>query len=143
MFFGEYEHTIDDKGRLTLPARFREELASGVVLARGLEGQVDVYPREGWRVTIEGRLAELDPLSSEARDLRRFFYAGMSDCEPDKQGRVLVPPMLARRASLGRDVTVTGVYDHLEIWDRPAWAERLEGIEGRAVDVAERLADKR
>jgi MraZ protein len=143
MFFGEYEHTIDDKGRLTIPARFRDAFASGVVLARGLEGQVDLYPREEWRVNIESRLAELDPLSREARDLRRFFYAGMSDCEPDKQGRVLVPPMLARRAALGRDVTVTGVYDHLEIWDRPAWAERLEGIEGRAVDVAERLADTR
>ena len=91
MFFGEYEHTIDEKGRLTIPARFRDELASGVVLARGLEGQVDVYPREGWRVNVESRLAELDPLSREARDLRRFFYAGMSDCEPDKQGRVLVP----------------------------------------------------
>ena len=113
MFFGEHEHSIDDKNRLTLPARFRDLLADGVVLARGLEGQVDVYPREGWRVNVESRLAELDSLSREARDLRRFFYAGMADCELDKQGRVLVPPALARHASLEKAVVTAGVYDHL------------------------------
>jgi MraZ protein len=143
MFFGEYEHTIDEKGRLTLPARFRDAFAGGVVLARGLEGQIDVYPRESWRVNVEVRLAELDPLSREARHLRRFFYAGMADCELDKQGRVLVPPPLSRHASLGRDVAITGVYDHLEIWDRAAWASHLQAVEGSADDVAERLAEKR
>lgn len=143
MFFGEYEHSIDDKSRLTLPARFRDAFADGVVLARGLEGQIDVYPREGWRVSVEGRLAELDPLSREARDLRRFFYAGMADSELDKQGRVLVPPPLARHASLGKDVAIAGVYDHLEIWDRTAWATHLLAVEGSADDVAERLAQKR
>jgi MraZ protein len=143
MFFGEYEHSIDDKSRLTLPARFRDVLADGVVLARGLEGQVDVYPREGWQVNVESRLSELDSLSREARDLRRFFYAGMADCELDKQGRVLVPPPLARHASLGKDVVIAGVYDHLEIWDRAAWATHLRAVEGSADDVAERLAEKR
>lgn len=143
MFFGEYEHSIDDKSRLTLPARFRDVLADGVVLARGLEGQVDVYPREGWQVNVESRLSELDSLSREARDLRRFFYAGMADCELDKQGRVLVPPPLARHASLGKDVVIAGVYDHLEIWDRAAWVTHLRAVEGSADDVAERLAEKR
>ncbi len=143
MFFGEYEHSIDDKSRLTLPARFRDVLADGVVLARGLEGQVDVYPREGWQVNVESRLSELDSLSREARDLRRFFYAGMADCELDKQGRVLVPLPLARHASLGKDVVIAGVYDHLEIWDRAAWATHLRAVEGSADDVAERLAEKR
>jgi MraZ protein len=143
MFFGEHEHTIDDKSRLTLPARFRDVLGGGVVLARGLEGQIDVYPREGWQVTVESRLAELDPLSREARDLRRFFYAGMADSELDKQGRVLIPPALARHASLSKDVVVAGVYDHLEIWDRTAWASHLQAVEGSAHDVAERLAEKR
>lgn len=143
MFFGEHEHTIDDKSRLTLPARFRDALAGGVVLARGLERQIDVYPREGWQVTVESRLAELDPLSREARDLRRFFYAGMADSELDKQGRVLIPPALARHASLSKDVVIAGVYDHLEIWDRTAWASHLQAVEGSADDVAERLAEKR
>jgi MraZ protein len=143
MFFGEHEHTIDDKSRLTLPARFREELAGGVVLAKGLDANVDVYPREGWRETVEARLAELDPLTREARELRRFFFAGAAETVLDKTGRVLVPPALAKHAKLGRDVVVAGVYDHLEIWDRALWVEHLRAVEGSADHVAERLAEKR
>ena len=119
MFFGEHEHTIDEKSRLTLPARFRDQLAGGVVLAKGLDHYVAVYPRDAWSETIEVRLAALDPLTREARELRRFFFAGAADAELDKNGRVLVPPTLVRHARLGRDVVVAGVYDHLEIWDRP------------------------
>lgn len=143
MFFGEYDHTIDDKSRLTLPARFREELAGGVVLAKGLDANVDVYPRESWRVIVEARLAELDPLTREARELRRFFFAGAAETDPDKTGRVLVPPALTKHARLGKDVVVAGVYDHLEIWDRAAWVEHLRAVEGSADHVAERLAEKR
>lgn len=143
MFFGEHEHTIDDKSRLTLPARYRQPLAGGVVLAKGLERTIDVYPREAWEMTIQSRLAELDPLARETRELRRYFFGGAAEVEPDKQGRVLVPPALARYAGLGKDVTVVGNYDHLEIWDRSAWAEHLQAVEGSADNVAERLAEKR
>ena len=143
MFFGEYEHTIDDKSRLTLPARFRERLAAGVVLAKGLDGNIAVYPRDAWSETVEARLAALDPLTREARELRRFFFAGAADAELDRNGRVLVPPALARHARLGRDVVVAGVYDHLEIWDRSAWEQHLRAVEGSADHVAERLAEKR
>jgi MraZ protein len=143
MFFGEYEHSIDDKSRLTLPARFRDALAEGVVLAKGLDGNVDVYPREAWAMTVQARLAELDPLAGETRMMRRHFFAGAAETEPDKQGRVLVPPALARHASLGKEVVVAGVYDHLEIWDRQAWAEKVRELEGSADNVAERLAEKR
>jgi MraZ protein len=143
MFFGEHEHTIDDKSRLTLPARFRDRFADGVVLARGLDGSVDVWPRDQWHRTIEERLAELDPFSAEGRDMKRFFYAGAAELELDKQGRVLVPPALARHGKLEREVVVAGVHDHLEIWDRRAWGERLGAVEGGASDVAERLAEKR
>ncbi len=76
MFIGTYEHTIDEKSRLTLPARFREALGAGVVLARGLDGTVAVYPRETWSMTVEARISALDPLSREARELRRFFFSG-------------------------------------------------------------------
>jgi MraZ protein len=143
LFFGEYEHTIDDKSRLTLPARFRERLAGGVVLAKGLDGNIAVYPRDAWSETVEARLAALDPLTREARELRRFFFAGAADAELDGNGRVLVPPALARHARLGRDVVVAGVYDHLEIWDRSAWEQHLRAVEGSADHVAERLAEKR
>src|SRR5687768_16363666 len=104
MFFGEYEHTIDDKNRLTLPARFRDALAGGVVLTRGLDACLDVYARGQWDELVDSRLAPLDPFSKEARDLKRFFIATASDAELDKQGRVLVSPALTRHAWLGREV---------------------------------------
>jgi transcriptional regulator MraZ len=143
MFFGEYEHTIDDKSRLTLPARFRELLADGVFLTKGLDGSVDVYPQQTWQETVVARIETLDRLSSEARVMQRHFFAGASSDIPDKQGRVHVPTALVRHARLGKDVTVIGSYDHLEIWDRAVWAERLEGIEGSADNVAQRLAEQR
>ena len=143
MFFGEYEHTIDDKNRLTLPARFRDAFGAGVVLTRGLDQCLDVYSRDDWDALVEARLAPLDPFSKEARELKRFFFAAASDAELDKQGRVLVPPALNRHAKLGREVVVAGVHDHLEIWDRRAWGDHLAAVEGSADHVAERLAEQR
>jgi MraZ protein len=143
MFLGQYEHTIDDKNRLTLPARFRDALADGVVLTRGLDENLDVYARDNWRSLVEGTLAPLDPFSKEARDLKRFFFSAASDAELDKQGRVLVPPALMRHGRLGRDVVVAGVHDHLEIWNRTAWNNNVTKIEGSADDVAQRLAESR
>jgi MraZ protein len=143
MFLGEYEHTIDDKNRLTLPAKFREPLAGGVVVARGLDACLDVYPRDDWNRLVEARLAPLDPFSREARELKRFFFTGAAEAELDKQGRVLVPPRLLERASIVREVVVAGVHDHLEIWDRRAWGDHLAAVEGSADHVAERLAEQR
>ena len=143
MFFGEYEHAIDDKGRLTLPARFRADLAEGVFLAKGLDGSVDVYPRDVWEEKVVARIGALDPLLPEARLLNRHFFGGASHDVPDKQGRVHLPGPLLRHGSLVKDVTVIGSNDHLEIWDRSVWAERLEGIEGSADNVAQRLAEQR
>ena len=142
MFYGEYEHTIDEKNRLTLPARFRHSLAGGVVLARGIEKNVDVYPSDSWHENM-ARIAELDSLNREAREMKRFVFAGAAVAELDRQGRVLVPPHLAEHAGLSKDVVVAGVHDHVEIWDRAAWTAHLSAIEGSAGDVAERLADKR
>ncbi len=143
MFFGEYEHAIDDKSRLTLPARFRAALADGVFLAKGLDGSVDVYPRETWDVNVVARIGQLDPLLPETRLLQRHFFGGASEDIPDKQGRVHLPSPLVRHGKLAKEVTVVGSNDHLEIWDRAAWAERLEGIEGSADHVAQRLAEQR
>ncbi|MGB2953107.1 MAG: division/cell wall cluster transcriptional repressor MraZ [Gaiellaceae bacterium] len=143
MLLGEYEHTIDDKNRLTLPARFREELAGGVVVTRGMDGCLYAYPREGWHATVESRLADLDPLSREGRLMQRFFFSGATEADLDRQGRVMIPAALAQHAGIERDVVVAGVRDHLEIWDRAAWREHLREIEGSAEHVAERLAAKR
>ena len=140
MFIGTYEHTIDDKSRLTLPARFREALGDGVILARGIDGNAAVYPRETWKVSVEDRISALDPLSREARDLRTFFFSGAAEADLDTQGRVLVPAVLTRHAGLEREVVVAGNYDHLQLWSPEAWERHLHAVEGSAEHAAERLA---
>ena len=142
MLLGEYEHTIDDKNRLTLPARFREALAGGVVVSRGIDTCLDVYTREGWDGTVAARLADLDPFSREARQMRRLVYSSGLEAELDKQGRVTLPAGLLKQAGLGRDVVVLGVGDHLEVWDRAAWQTERDDVEGRRDLVAERLATR-
>ena len=143
MLLGEHEHTIDDKNRLTLPARFRQAFVDGIVVTRGMDGCLFAYTRTDWDKLVEGRLASLDFLSQEGRRMQRFFFSGASETELDKQGRVGIPAALLEHAQLGRDVVVAGVHDHLEIWDRDAWRHELAEVEGSAEDVAERLAAKR
>jgi MraZ protein len=143
MLLGEHEHTLDDKNRLTLPARFRQAFAEGIVVTRGMDGCLFAYTPEDWNSLVQGRLATLDPLSKEGRRMQRFFYAGATEAELDKQGRVGIPGALLEHAKLGRDVVVAGVHDHLEIWDRAAWRLELAEVEGSAEHVAERLAAKR
>ena len=143
MLLGAHEHTIDDKNRLTLPAKFRQAFADGIVVTRGLDGCLYAFRRPDWDRLLESRLATLDPLSPEGRRLERFFYSGASETELDKQGRVMVPRELIEHAKLGREVVVAGVKDRLEIWDRAAWRRELAEVEGSAEDVAERLAAKR
>jgi MraZ protein len=143
MLLGEHEHTIDDKNRLTLPARFRHAFADGVVLTRGMDGCVYAYTRREWDDLVESRFAGLDPLDREARSVMRFFFASASDSELDRQGRVMIPVALMKHARLGKEVVVAGVHDHLEIWDRDAWRAHLREVEGSVEDVAERLAARR
>jgi MraZ protein len=142
MLLGAYDHTIDDKNRLTLPAKFRESFAEGAVVTRGLDGCLRVYRGEDWARLVESRLAPLDTLSKETRRIQRFLFSGASESEPDKQGRVMIPAPLLKHAQLARDVVVAGMRDHLEIWDRELWSRELAEVEGSADDVAERLATK-
>ena len=140
MLLGEYEHTIDDKSRLTLPSKFREAFADGIVLTRGMDGCLYGYTKDDWENLVTTRLAELDPLSREGRLMQRYFFSAAAAAELDRQGRVPVPAPLAQAAALDREVVVAGVYDHLEIWDRAAWRKELDEVEGSAEHVAERLA---
>jgi len=140
MLLGEFEHTLDEKNRLTLPARFRAAMAGGLVLTRGLDSCVEVYPSADWTVLVESRLAGLNPLSHESRVLERFYYTGAVEVEPDRQGRVMVPPALIEHANLGREVVVVGMRGRLEIWDRAAWRAQIKEVMGSAEHVAERLA---
>src|SRR5438876_7850212 len=143
MLLGEYEHTIDDKNRLTLPAKFRESFAEGIVVTRGLDGCLYAYRRPDWGRLVDSQLATLDPLSQEGRRLHRFFFSGAAEAELDKQGRLMLPGALIEHAKLGRDVVVAGVHDQLELWARAAWRQELAEVDGSAEHVAERLAAKR
>lgn len=139
MLLGEFEHTLDEKNRLTLPAKFRDAFASGVVVTRGMDGCLYAYGRDEFAVLAD-RVRALDPLGRESRLMQRHFFSGATDAEPDKQGRIMIPAALLESAGLKREVVVAGVYDHLEIWDRAAWRAHLEEVEGSAEHVAERLA---
>jgi MraZ protein len=143
MLLGEFEHTIDDKNRLTLPARFRQAFAEGIVVTRGMDGCLSAYTPADWNRLVDSRLAALDPLSKEGRRMQRFYFSGAAETELDKQGRVGLPAALLQHANLERDVVVAGVHDHLEIWDRSAWRRELAEVEGSAEHVAERLATQR
>jgi transcriptional regulator MraZ len=142
MLLGEYEHTLDDKNRLTLPARFREAFADGIVVTRGMDGCLYGYSRSSFDGLVT-RMAALDELSRESRLVRRHFFSGAWDGDLDKQGRVMLPAPLLTSARLTREVVVAGVYDHVEIWDRAAWRAHLEEVEGSAEHVAERIAANR
>jgi MraZ protein len=143
MLLGEHAHTIDDKNRLTLPARFRHVFGEGIVVTRGMDGCLFAYTRDDWERLVQDRLAGLDPLSKEGRRMQRYFFSAAMEADLDKQGRVILSAALLEHAKLGRDVVVAGVHDHLEIWDRDAWRRELAEVEGSAEDVAERLAAKR
>lgn len=142
MFLGEHEHTLDQKGRLTLPAKYRDSFPEGLVLSRGMDGCVFAYAKADWS-ELASRLAALDTLGRDDRMMKRHFFSGAAEVMPDRQGRVMIPAALASHANLDREVVIAGVFDHLEIWDRAAWRAQIADVEGRAEDVAERLAAKR
>jgi MraZ protein len=142
MLLGEFEHTIDEKNRLTLPSKFRQAFADGVVVTRGMDGCLYVWTPPDFQRLV-GELRERDPLSRETRVMNRFFFSGALEAELDRQGRINLPSALISSAQLTREVVVAGVYDHVEIWDRASWREHMKEIEGSAEHVAERLASQR
>ncbi len=122
MFMGEYSHTIDAKGRLIIPAKFREELGDEFVVTKGLDGCLFIYPMEEWK-TFEKKLEALPLTNKNARKFSRFFVAGAATCELDKQGRILVPATLREFAGLEKDVVLTGNLNRIEVWSKAMWNE--------------------
>ena len=138
MFMGEYNHTIDAKGRLIVPSRFRESLGDIFVVTKGLDGCLFVYDNEEWNA-FEEKLKSLPLTNKDARTFVRFFLAGAAEVEVDKQGRILVPGVLREFAGLKKDVVLIGVGSRIEIWDR-------ERFDGAAVyedmdEIAEHMAE--
>lgn len=140
-FRGTFEYTLDAKNRLTVPARFRAELAGGVVLAKGLERCVALWTPAAYDEYTAAALQGLHPLSKEAQKLRRFFSANSLDTELDAAGRVMVPGFLLEHAGLSKDVVVTGSGDALEIWDRSTWTTYNDALSADVDEITASLGN--
>jgi len=137
---GEYQHSIDEKGRLTIPAKFREELGEKFLVTRGLDNCLFVYPMEEWKV-LEAKLKALPFTRADARAFTRFFFSGATECELDKQGRVNIPASLRQHASLDKDCVVIGVSNRVEIWSRTLWETYSEESAESFNEIAEKIVD--
>jgi MraZ protein len=138
MFSGEYEHIVDEKGRLTIPAKFRAGLAEGLFVTRGLDGCLFVFPPSAWRVLSE-KVANLPLSQSSARLFSRMIYSGI-ECKLDRQGRILLSPALREHADIESEVVITGVNSRLEIWSKKRWQEQTIKMEEESGSMAEQLA---
>jgi MraZ protein len=141
LFLGEFQHTVDAKGRVSLPRKHRDEIGSRVVVTKGLEGCLYVYSPEGYREFLNEVLGN-SSLGHEARALRRHFVAGASEVDVDGAGRVAISPALREFAHLNREVVIAGVADHLEIWDALAWTQYEEANTSTIEDAADKLATR-
>ena len=138
MFIGEYQHSIDAKGRMIMPSKFREELGDVFILTKGLDQCLFVYSRDEW-ATLETKLRTLPLTNKNARAFVRFFFSGATECEVDKQGRILIPANLRQHAELEKDVSVIGVSTRVEIWDRDKWKEYNSDENISPEDIAENM----
>lgn len=120
MFLGQYQHSIDAKGRLIVPAKFREGLGEHFVVTKGLDNCLFAYPQEEWKI-FEDKLKQLPLTNTGARKFVRFFFAGAVECELDNQGRIMVPAHLREYAGLKKDVVSIGVNNRIEIWNKESW----------------------
>ena len=139
MFIGEYNHTIDTKGRLIIPAKLREDLGERFVVTKGLDGCLSIYAMNEWHA-LEEKIHALPLTNPSARKFSRFILAGAAECEFDKMGRILLPQVLRQAAGLQKEVVLIGVGSRIEIWDKEKWtaantyddmsevAENLEGL---------------
>jgi MraZ protein len=125
MFMGEYDHTIDSKGRLIVPAKFRDQLGDEFVVTKGLDGCLFIYDNTEW-TKLEEKLTNLPLSNPNARKFSRHFLAGATLCEVDKQGRILLPSQLRKHAKLEKDVALVGVGARIEIWDKVTWDQMNE-----------------
>jgi len=139
MFFGEFSHTLDSKGRLTIPARFRHDFDDGLIVTRGLDGCLSIYTMKAWADHKDKILQHLPQESKNGRSYMRYLYANADKLAQDKQGRIILPPRLREYAEIESDVVVIGVEDRLEVWSPERWQTTLQGVERDAEQIAEEL----
>ncbi|MGB9867287.1 MAG: division/cell wall cluster transcriptional repressor MraZ [Bacillota bacterium] len=136
MLIGEYQHTLDEKGRLTIPARFREDLGDRFILTKGLDGCLFGYPLAEWKA-LEAKLRALPMTKADARAFVRLLLAGANECELDRQGRFVLPNSLREHAAITKEAVITGVSTRIEIWSKQRWEEYKGKAEGQFETVAE------
>ncbi len=140
MFMGTYQHSIDAKGRIIIPAKFREELGEEFILTKGLDNCIFVYPKAEWK-RLEIKLSQLSFTHADARAFSRFFFSGAAESELDKQGRALIPGHLREYAAIDKEVVVIGVSSRVEIWDKNNWAAYNAQADSEYERIAEKITD--
>lgn len=140
MFMGEYQHGLDAKGRLIIPAKFREELGEGAVITRGLDNCLFLFPKDEWFV-LEEKLKTLPLTKRDARQFVRFLFSGATECALDKQGRINIPQNLREFASIEKDAVVIGVSSRVEIWSKESWGSYVDVAQESFEEIAENIVD--
>jgi MraZ protein len=140
MLIGEYIHAIDEKNRVSLPAKFKSELGKKVVLAPGLDGSIFMFSVSEWE-KISSKLAENSMLQADNRSFNRYMFGGAQEVEVDGSGRILIPDFLKSRGRLSGKIAIIGVQNRAEIWNERAWAKYKLGVEGQAETLAEKLGN--
>lgn len=140
MFIGEYQHNLDDKGRLAVPVKFRKDLAKGVVITRGLDNCLFLYPQSQWE-KLATKLSALPISQTNSRAFARLMLAGAMDVELDRQGRVIIPDYLRKYAGIKKKTILAGLYDRIEIWDEEKWEVYKANTEKNGNEIAEALGE--
>lgn len=140
MFIGEYNHNLDEKGRLAVPKRFRSDLSKGAVVTRGLDNCLFLYTKKEWQILAE-KLAQLPFSQAKSRAFARLMLAGAMDVNIDKQGRIVLPDYLRSFAGLNKQIVVAGLYNRLELWDMQKWEAYRKNAEVQSTEIAEQMFD--
>lgn len=140
MFIGEYKHTVDNKGRVAIPAKFRQKLKKGSVVTKGLDNCLVIYPQSEWQ-ELAGKLSSLPISQANSRAFSRLMLAGAMDVDLDKQGRVVLPEYLRSYATIEKKAVIVGLYNRLEVWSEDKWLKYSQETESSSNDIAEQLAE--
>ena len=140
MFIGEYIHTIDHKGRIAIPSKFRAKIAAGCTITKGLDNALFIFPQEEWD-KLAAKLTKLPLSQADARAFARLMFSGAVNIESDKQGRIVIPLYLREYADLKNEVIVCGVFSRIEIWNKKRWQEYKTNSEKESNNIAEHLSD--
>ncbi|MEN9936251.1 MAG: hypothetical protein RLZZ387_2830 [Chloroflexota bacterium] len=139
MFLGEHEYTVDEKGRLAIPSRFREELGEGVIITRGFDKCLYGFPRAFWE-TLAQQVTSVGFAQTDARQVQRLLFSGAAELMFDRQGRVLLPPNLREYAMLGEQAVIAGLNRYFEIWSPERWSQQIEAMDANAAVFAQQLS---